>query len=424
MDSVRRFARVALAFAVVALLVASALVAAAMPAVQSRSVGVMPIPSQRGTLDERFNQVAVRAPGFGGMYLQDGILMVYVTNPSQQAAVLGAIGAVFGAASIPAAGVRFLPATYGFAQLSTWHSRMGSLFNTPGVILTDIDERSNRLKVGVESAAYVSVVEMRLTRLGIPRTAVNIVETQPYVVAATLRDRIRPIEGGIQIGFSLFLCTLGFNGVRSGVAGFVVNSHCTDVQGGVEGTQHYQPRVDTGNFIGTEIADPLYSATKCPLELTGHLCRYSDSAYSQRDALVTADQGFIARTDGVNTGSLTISGQFRIVSEGPSVVGATVNKVGRTTGWTQGQVTDTCVNVLVLGSLIAQLCQDMVDAGVGSGDSGSPVFAITSGNDVQLRGILWGGTLDGASFVYSPIANIQRADELGPITTCASGFTC
>ncbi|HYY49010.1 MAG TPA: hypothetical protein VFA17_10080, partial [Thermoplasmata archaeon] len=77
-----------------------------------------------------------------------------------------------------------------------------------------------------------------------------------------------------------------------------------------------------------------------------------------------------------------------------------------------------------LGSLFAQICQDVVSAKVGSGDSGSPVFAITAGNDVQLRGILWGGDLDGTSFVYSPIANIERADELGPISTCASGFTC
>ena len=133
-------------------------------------------------------------------------------------------------------------------------------------------------------------------------------------------------------------------------------------------------------------------------------------------------RGFIARPTGL--GSLTIAGQFRIVSEGPSTVGATVNKVGRTTGWTQGQVTATGVTANVFGSLITQVCQDMVSAGVGGGDSGPPVFAIASGTDVQLRRILWGGTLDGVQFVYSPIANIERADELGPIATCAAGFTC
>src|SRR5439155_404148 len=182
---------------------------------------------------------------------------------------------------------------------------------------------ANRLKVGVvPNTLAASAVEARLASMGIPRSAVRIVPMQPFATTATLRDQVRPIEGGIQIAFSVFLCTLGFNGVRAGVNGFVVN------------------------------------------------------------------------------------------------------KVGRTTGWTQGQVTATCVDVIVLGSPNADLCQDQVSAGVGAGDSGSPVFAIASGNDVQLRGILWGGTLDGTSFVYSPIANIERTDELGPITTCAAGFTC
>lgn len=37
-------------------------------------------------------------------------------------------------------------------------------------------------------------------------------------------------------------------------------------------------------------------------------------------------------------------------------------------------------------------CAMTVDARAGGGDSGSPVFAITSGNQVQLRGMAFGGT--------------------------------
>jgi hypothetical protein len=92
-------------------------------------------------------------------------------------------------------------------------------------------------------------------------------------------------------------------------------------------------------------------------------------------------------------------------------VGQTVNKVGRTTGWTQGRVSNTCVNTGVQGSNIVQLCQTFVAAGVGSGDSGSPVFSGTS--SVTLVGILWGGS--GNQFVYSPISNIEQ--ELGALTT-------
>jgi len=420
MVRLRRLARILLALSVIGVFVVGA-----MPVIQAASVSLPVVTGPRGTLDELFGQVAAKVPEFGGMYRQGSTWVVYLTNPARQAAAVAAIQAVFGSSFDTRGGVRVLPATYGFGQLAAWHARMGGLFNIRGVLLTDIDEAANRLKVGVDGSSFAaSMVQARLIQLGIPRASVDLVRLQPLVPTATLRDQIRPIEGGIQIAFSIYLCTLGFNAVRTGVNGFVVNSHCTDVQGQVTGTQHYQPSVANGNLIGTEIADPAWDPMKCPLGLTGHLCRYSDTAYSQRAAGVTADQGFIAQTTAVNSGSLTISGQFRIVSKGPSVVGDVVNKVGRTTGWSQGQVTATCVDVIVLGSLNADVCQDEVSASVGAGDSGSPVFAITSGNDVQLRGILWGGSLDGTTFVYSPIANIERADELGPLTVCAVGFTC
>src|SRR5439155_22136942 len=96
-------------------------------------------------------------------------------------------------------------------------------------------------------------------------------------------------------------------------------------------------------------------------------------------------------------------------------VGQTVNKIGRTTGWTQGQVTNTCVNTGVSGTNIVLLCQNFVDAGVGAGDSGSPVFSIVSGNNVVLHGTLWVANTAGTMFVYSPIHYIEQ--ELGALTT-------
>jgi hypothetical protein len=61
-----------------------------------------------------------------------------------------------------------------------------------------------------------------------------------------------------------------------------------------------------------------------------------------------------------------------------------------------------------------QLCQDFVGATVGSGDSGSPVFAVTTGDNVNLPGISWGGSGSG-SFVFSPLSAINP--EIGNITT-------
>lgn len=79
------------------------------------------------------------------------------------------------------------------------------------------------------------------------------------------------------------------------------------------------------------------------------------------------------------------------------------------------------MNVTAIGGTFVRRCQAQVDAGVDSGDSGSPVFLSRSrqGNGksgkVVLNGILWGGSTDNTSFTYSPMYNVER--ELGPLTT-------
>jgi hypothetical protein len=72
------------------------------------------------------------------------------------------------------------------------------------------------------------------------------------------------------------------------------------------------------------------------------------------------------------------------------------------------------VNFGVTGTSIVQLCQTLVSANVGAGDSGADVFRTTS-TGVKLAGILWGGSLDGKQYVYSPFGNITS--ELGALTT-------
>lgn len=377
------------------------------------------------TLDDKFLDVAAKVPGFGGMFVDGDTLKVYLSNPSQKPAIETAIASTFGRER--AKNIQILQGKYNFAQLKEWNNRAGELFDMQGTVYTDVDEKENRVKIGIDSSDF-KVVEKRLDQLGIPRDAVIIEKTDPIVYVSTLQDNIRPIQGGLQIAFSIYVCSEGFNGIRSGTAGFVTASHCTNKQGGVENTQHYQNYVASGNLIGTEIADPYYTKALCRANgIRGKVCRYSDSEFSSLAPRVSQDLGLIEKTVGVNTGSLNIAGNFTITSEGSSIVGQTANKVGRTTGWSQGIVTGTCMNIGVSGMNIVQLCQDVVSATVGGGDSGSPVFSITNNpqaNDVELRGILWGGNSAGTLFVYSPIANVQRVDELGSIITCAPGFSC
>ena len=399
-------------------------------------------PAAVPTLDEQLAAVARRVPSFGGMFIDEtGQLTVYMLGADQQngvaqqpavptvstAAIEAAIAEVFGperlspsnpglASSGPR--VRVLPGQYSFLELKAWHDGMTApVLSLPGVTLTDISESQNRLRIGLHDPAKRAQVEATLAKLGIPSAAVLLETVQPVRLELELRDRSRALVGGQQISDGEFLCTLGFNATRAGVRGFVTNSHCTTTMGGVENTPFFQPASSPENRIGVETADPNYFVGgSCPL---GRRCRYSDSAFVALDGEVTGAQGFIAWTN-VDDLKIIETYKFHIVgSAGHLLAGDVVHKVGRTTGRTEGKVTDTCVNLSPTGTNVTQLCQNRAAYASGSGDSGSPVFRIThtpNANDVLLAGIHWA-----SGGAFSPMTNIQLGDELGPLDIMSHG---
>jgi hypothetical protein len=357
------------------------------------------------------NALARSVPGFGGFFYDaQGRPTMYLTTPSARGDAERALTPYLQKHRLAAAGIQTRPAAHSWDQLERWHGRVApAALAIRGAVYVDADEALNRITVGAERGA-VGPVRASLALLGLPASAVVVQEAAPVTFAVaprpkpgglSLQGRVRPIIGGIQINFPGFLCTLGFN--ISG--GFITNSHCTNVQGGVNSTPYWQPLKSTDPVqIATEVADPVYvSGGTCP---AGRRCRRSDSSRASYANGIAATIGRIAQTSRPGR-SLTITGQWSITGEGVATVGLVVNKVGRTTGWSQGQVTNTCVDTNVSGSDITELCQSFVSATVGSGDSGSPVFAIGSGSYVSLVGILRGGS-GSSSFVYSPIANIHQ----------------
>jgi hypothetical protein len=284
-----------------------------------------------------------------------------------------------------------------------------------GTVFADNDESIGKLVFGVENANAAQGVERALAAIGVARNDYVVQVTEPIRQMATLRDRFRPTQAGTQIHFGNYVCTMGFNVDHAGGRSFITNSHCTNTQGGTEGTVYYQPSSTADpTSIATEAADPTYfKGGVCP---KGKKCRYSDASRALYAAATASNRGDILKTDGVNNGSLTVGGLFTINSQDVTTknftTGTVLNKVGRTTGWSQGPVSRTCVNTNVQGSQIHQLCQTMVEANVAGGDSGSPVFKITSGDSVQLVGILWGGGT--GYFVMSPLAQVVQ--ELGSVT--------
>jgi hypothetical protein len=379
------------------------------------------------SLDEQFAAIARQVPGFGGMYLdQDGTMKVYMVGQKEPAnanlisslddVIIREIG---GGERLTHSGVEIIEGQYSFLDLHSWHQELSpAVLSLPGVVFTDLDEKTNRLRVGVtDSKEVLEAVEKSLAGLSVPREAVVISETKPII--PYLRNFRRPLRGGLQINFGNFLCTLGFIAVRNGVNGYVTNSHCTTTQGGVQNTVEHQPIASgTTNRVGIEIADPTYfSGSGCP---AGRVCRRSDSSFIQvphpSGPAVAIARGTIARP-AVNSFNWNGVDIFNITGEADPLVGQSVTKVGRTTGRTAGTVQQTCVNVNVSGTNITQLCQSISNYGNAGGDSGSPVFRITSLPSVILVGINWGG--NGTTSVFSPITNIQQ--ELGALNTCAGG---
>lgn len=366
-------------------------------------------------------------PGFGGFFLDgSGTPTVYVSRGASRAPVDRALGRYLNGRGLAASSTRVLEGRFGWAQLERWQiAATESAFEIAGTVFVDNDETINRIRIGVENPNAIGQVRAALARLGLPDDAVVIERAEPVVQVASLRTVVdRPVRAGVQINFPGYLCSLGFNATSGSQKSFVTASHCTTTQGGVENTPYYQPlqSVD-GTAIATEVSDPVYVRNLPGCPRGNRVCRYSDAA---RAAYANGNDqalGLIAKTSAPNNNSLEITESFTITSDDCSGTdddiggclpsGTVVGKVGRTTGWTQGAITNTCVNTGVSGTRIVQLCQTFVSAGVAGGDSGSDVFQITSGTEVKLAGILWGGS--GSSFVFSPFGNVVK--ELGALTT-------
>ncbi len=388
------------------------------------------------TRDDRLAAVSALAPEFAGIYLDaDGQTHLQLTSPTEEARRRAgdALVEVFGpdlpggprGAAIDTAVLH--RADHGFGALKQWYDRMLSVLSLRGVVLTDIDERANRLQVGIAAADGERAVRGELGRLGVPNEVVEIAVV-PEVTPHTLQSGHTPKVGGIQISNGNGgICTLGFNARRANVAGFVTNSHCTNVRGGVENTLFWQPAKPASCSPlclapASETADPAFFDSSdlpiiCPI---GKLCRLSDAAFAKYliDSPNLFTAGRIARPAANDTIAWNGSSTFRVVDEWDALLFLPVTKVGRTTGKTSGVVVNTCANVNVKNTNITMLCQDSATYDSWFGDSGSPVF-YADGTDASLVGINWGA---GGNAWFSPISNVEN--ELGALSTCASGFSC
>ncbi|HET6638459.1 MAG TPA: hypothetical protein VFH82_06735 [Gemmatimonadota bacterium] len=401
------------------------------------------------------NAVARAVPGFAGYFLDEAQRpTVYLKDVKQRAAAELALAGWLSSRGFTGASLQVRQARYDWLQLHAWYARAWpAALSVAGAVFSDVDEGSNRLRFGGTNLAGLTSA---IVAAGVPADAFVVELASPIALRSTLQDRVRPVPGGYQINFlnvagvvgpTSLLCTLGFNAIPEGSLNakpsYVTNSHCTGVSADAAliPMDHYQPLQDVNednmadpeNFIGSQVDDPSTTITlDCvsvlddPVVRVPGPCRWSDASRGEYADGVPFQLGRIARTRAFDPvqGTLEVDPSkptFQIIGEQPfPVLGETVNKVGRTTGWTGGKVTGTCVDIITDDHFIRR-CQAQVAAGSAGGDSGSPVFAAPNRKSnpngrVVLVGILWGGSIDGEpQFVYSPMNNVER--ELGPLKT-------
>lgn len=335
-----------------------------------------------------------------------------------------------------------------------------------------IKARGELLGLGLASSAYIRdsdgmlvlnardeqqlvALKQKVTDLGYPEDMVQfgIDDSRPQInLEAQFPDPI----GGIRINGSAtdpnyYACSIGtnvkFTGTANGITnpqGFLTARHCTPTIGSYDNHVFYQ----AGRRIGKEAIDPtVISQTTpgCAGNESGQvsICVRADVVFATYE--VPSNVGRIARPiESVNQKEVSVvngtPNTYVVTAIAPRPgMNSVVTKVGATSGWTKGRVTDDKVDLgltsptgqkyVVLDSVLMGRLNSTDTYPISQGgDSGSAWFIrnATNVNDynVQLAGIHFAG--NGTSTAYfSPVENI-RTDYagLGSFTFCVPTATC
>lgn len=397
------------------------------PSVDLAAVATAQAPEPVG-IEREYQDLADRLPSFGGIFLEDGhVLVAYVADVDAPGALDQVRDQFLGTSekrqqrlledgSEPP--IQLRKGAYSFTDLRTWKERI-LLASGPEheLLLVDADERLNRVRVGVGSVEAGTRLTETLDAIGVPAEAVVFDATAGPAVAVQHvqnSDR-RPTSAGYQIRDNPFgnepSCTLGFNVRQGGQRMFLTAAHCF-VGGFTGGTG--QDVHQNGSAFGEQIGDvhvnPAWS-TSCPAG--AQFCSSADAVLVKYLASVaSADTVVETSFIGVNNspGNLLVGTRYEVVTIGIPLVGASVRKTGRTTGSTSGAVVSHCVarTYTLQGTVLHNSCASEVDARADGGDSGGPVY-MRSGSVAIAVGIVFATNTTGdRRYWYSPWQIIQN----------------
>ena len=395
------------------------------------------------TPDQRLAKIASEVEGgFGGYYLDEtdpNHAYVYMKDTSKTRAANDAAESAPTGATVTR--VTVVQGQYAFNDLLTWHD---SLLNAMAgdeidFSITSVDESQNRIVIGLPDLDHVHDVHELMVDLNIPEGAVIFEENEitPLAGRDSVQEEWRPVVGGIKFQIETWgqPCTIGFATERSSVKGLVVASHCTNSERNVgeeDDTDIHQPTdpIVGSKKVAEETIDPPLFLNPC---VVYYECRWSDSAFAELESNKDIDRGKVARPTDVNQTDVSPAGSTYSITSDSGLFrrDSNIYIVGQNNGLQTARVTDTCVNSIlkprkglqwgVMIRCVGKATPTNGSDGLANGDSGAPVFIVTSDNDVRLIGTAFAGDTSG-NFVFSKLGMIYY--ELGSAArwdSCVSG---
>ena len=363
------------------------------------------------TYDEEMAAIDSEAPGFAGAFLTpEGEFVLLVAEGRDSARVLGAFRARLSPINRSHATL-VRRVRWSFNELATARAMMEQVAEGE-LVWSDIDEASNRVAAAVGAPALAGALTAALVGRGMDPAMIHVVVDRAPKLTSTLEDGLRPVIGAMAIDMEQFAaaCTGSFAVQYYGYSTdyFSTNSHCTTTRFGLDTALTIrQPTWWASDYptlgrIGNEVVDPnlFWGMTMCT---TNSYCRYSDaSLFAATSASVTgriAQTTYSASTPGSSGSTTLAASNFNVagaLTNNDIYVGLAVNKIGRVTGWTTGQVEATCVRLYYAYPEVPQTfhfeCQMQAGTTTKKGDSGSPVFVVNEDGTVTIAGQGWGGS--------------------------------
>jgi hypothetical protein len=378
------------------------------------------------SIRDEFRDLSRQFPGFTGVSLDENQQLVIThagtgLSEATQREITSWASEASGRFISATARARLVRVNYSYLTLdSAQHIALVALRKLGRWNSTWIDEVKGSVWITYPDAADVERAKELLELTGLASDLVRVRQEANAQPEIGLRDKYRPVIGGLQINYSndpAGNCSAGFNVYLKNESGYpdpslgrflITASHCTPHRSAIDSVTFGQPYLS--NPIGIEVDEgPLYTS--------GYMC--SDSITSIFDRC-QVDVAVIQYHDTVSSSFMvaakastppypyssnpTITGTQGLVNNQLNLFsGMPVRKVGHKTGQTDGTVTSTCITVRLDPPEQYIILPCLVKANYVSdyGDSGGVVYVpATDSTLARPAGVHMGNCASGKCFTY------------------------